>query len=633
MRIELQEIKIENFKGVKSLALDFADGLCVRGDNGTGKTTIFDAVCWVLFDKDSKGIANSQIKPVDADGAEINHLESIVETLFVVDGKPVGLKKSYKEKWTKKRGAATRTFEGHTTDYSVNGVPASLKEYKLAVGAIVEEGIFKLLTNPYEFAGLHWKERRAILIQLCGDVTDADVIASNGDLSGLSAILGDRSIDDVKKILQQRHKAINKDLNDIPVRIQELNRTEPVEQPDLGKKAMLNCSLDALKSRLSTETDTSAIKEKELAVREISVEMSVVRNSAVVSPEKVDIEARISNLKSQVNQKNSGIEENGFEISSLSRRQGQADTNADDLRKRWRFHNETQFSADLTCPTCGQEMPEDSIDDARAAFNKDKSEKLASINANGKNEASESKALGEKIEGLKASNKALNTDVAGMLIEIGALSKELPALEPVVDQAAMDALSDKRRVIEHEITTIKSGSASRTDAIKIDIEEVESKISAIATQEAAATADVERLQRIKDLEAQERKLGLEFEETERQLHTMDAFVISKVDMLESSINSRFKLATFKMFKEQVNGGIEECCEILCGGVPFGRGLNTGASINTGLDIINTLSEYHCVQAPIFVDNSESITQLIDTGSQLIKLIVDPEAKTLTQAKE
>lgn len=633
MKIELQEITIQNFKGIQSLVLNMANGLCVRGDNGTGKTTVFDAVCWVLFDKDSKGTANSQIKPVDGAGAEVHNLESIVDAVFVVDGKPVRLRKSYQEKWTKKRGSAAKTHDGHTTNYSVDEVPAALREYKAAVAAIVEESVFKLLTNPYEFAGLHWKDRRSVLMQLCGDVSVADVIASNSDLSGLSAILGDRSLDDAKKILLQKRKAINKELNDIPVRIQELTRAETVEMPDLEAKSILEGKLAGFRDRLANETDAGAIKEKELAIREISAEILEVRNAAVVSPEKAEIEAMVSELGSKIAQEDSTVTRDRCQVDLMVGEKLRLDTLANNLRAEWKTVNADEFHADLACPTCGQMMPEDSVEDARASFNGNKAQRLADISKRGKEASGESTTLAGKIGVLRSGIANICSSLENMRNEAQALRDRLPGLAPKVDTKAIELLTVKKSVIEGEMMEIKNGSASRRDAIKISIEETEGKISEIDAQVAAVKAGEARVKRVAELEEQERQLGAQFEETEGQLHTMDLFIVSKVDLLESSINSRFKLARFKMFREQVNGGVEECCEILCGGVPFGRGLNTGASINAGLDIINTLSDYHGIQAPIFVDNSESITELIETKSQLIKLIVDPDVKTLTQVKE
>ena len=50
-------------------------------------------------------------------------------------------------------------------------------------------------------------------------------------------------------------------------------------------------------------------------------------------------------------------------------------------------------------------------------------------------------------------------------------------------------------------------------------------------------------------------------------------------------------------------------------------LNGAGKINAGLDIINTLCIFHRVTAPIFVDNAESINEMLSTESQIIKLVV------------
>ena len=99
-------------------------------------------------------------------------------------------------------------------------------------------------------------------------------------------------------------------------------------------------------------------------------------------------------------------------------------------------------------------------------------------------------------------------------------------------------------------------------------------------------------------------------------------------MLEEKINSKFKYARFKLFKTNINGGIEEVCETIFNGVPYSSGLNNAARINVGLDIISTLSEHYGVTAPIFVDNSEAVTKLIDINSQVISLVVSEKDKEL-----
>ena len=50
---------------------------------------------------------------------------------------------------------------------------------------------------------------------------------------------------------------------------------------------------------------------------------------------------------------------------------------------------ETWDAGQEICPTCGQNLPPERVQELRAAFNQKKSEKLASINARGKSECSQ----------------------------------------------------------------------------------------------------------------------------------------------------------------------------------------------------------------------------------------------------
>lgn len=58
------------------------------------------------------------------------------------------------------------------------------------------------------------------------------------------------------------------------------------------------------------------------------------------------------------------------------------------------------------------------------------------------------------------------------------------------------------------------------------------------------------------------------------------------------------------------------------------GLNNGAKINVGIDIINTLSRHYGVAVPLFVDNAESVTNLEYAATQVIRLVVSESDKKL-----
>lgn len=282
--ITLLKLTLRNFKGIRDYVLNPDEAnVSVFGDNAAGKTTLFDAFVWLLFDKDSQNKKDFEIKTLDAAGKVFHKLEHEVEGVLVVNGKRITLRKVFAEKWSKKRGSATEEFSGHTTDYFINGVPAKKAEYDEAVNGIVNENIFKLLTNPMFFnEQLKWQERRKILLEVCGDVADSEVIESNKSLASLPAILGDRSIEDHRKVIAARRSKINEELEKIPIRIDEVYRSMP--QPDGEKTAieerikLISRQIEDKQAELTRLQSGGEIAVKEKRQHELEGELLQLKN-------------------------------------------------------------------------------------------------------------------------------------------------------------------------------------------------------------------------------------------------------------------------------------------------------------------------------------------------------------------
>ena len=227
--MKLTKLTLRNFKGIKDFTLDTkGESVSIFSDNGVGKTTLADAWFWLLFNKDSLNRSDFEIKTLDQDGAAIPMLEHEVEGILSLDGKPLTLKKVYSESWTKKRGSANKEFTGHSTDHFIDGVPVKKNEYEAKIASIVDDRAFALLTNPRHFNEvLSWRERRELLLNICGDITDDAVIASDGKLGKLPDILQGRSLEDHRKVIKAQMVKLNQELTTIPVRISEVQRGLP----------------------------------------------------------------------------------------------------------------------------------------------------------------------------------------------------------------------------------------------------------------------------------------------------------------------------------------------------------------------------------------------------------------------
>ena len=632
--MKLTKLELLNFKGLKSFAIDLNGDVVIRGDNATGKTTVFDSVCWLLFGKDSLDRADFEIKTLDG-GEPIHKVNHEVTGTFTLDeGGTVELKRVYREKYSSPRGGEV-TLTGHTTDYFVDGVPKKEKEYKEMVSSLVDESIFKLITNPLYFNETYsWQNRRKLLLEMCGDISDEDVIASHSNLKALTDILSGHSVDDHRKVVASKKATINKELDMLPVRIDEALRGKPevTANPEVLRLNIdiLNADIEELENDKALLQNGHSIVDKraklkavqrKIMARETELQMEYKKQSVLKSNEYDAVVAEIHNMTSELKDARRRRIDANKEIDYLQ-------NTVNELSLEFESINKEIFAIDINtnCPTCGQPLPEDQIkssrDKAELNFNKQKSKRLEEINnmIGFKNNAIAN--IKEKLQELDA--EAKNTDGIDVKERRKAdLINEIELLKPPVleDDEVYSDLKAEELMLQMAIDEDNSDNSE-------EITELEIKISANKTermkleQELNKFDEIKRIElRVSELEAKQAELSEEKMKLDEASYLMDEFVKAKVNMLEESINARFKLARFKMFNVMLNGNVEECCETTYKGVPY-RSMNNAARINVGLDIINALTSYYKVNAPVFIDNAEAVTEFVPVNSQTIKLIVD-----------
>jgi DNA repair exonuclease SbcCD ATPase subunit len=646
--VKLIRLTLRNFKGIREFTLEAQEGnIDVFGDNATGKTTLADAFMWLLFDKDSQNRKDFEIKTLGPDGEPEHGLEHTVEAkLQLPSGKLLTLKKVFAEKWTKKRGSATAEFTGHTTDHFVDGVPVKKKEYDEQIAEIADEEIFRLLTDPTYFnQQLHWQKRRELLLQVCGDVSDIEVISNNPDLSKLADILGNRTMEQHRKVIQARRAEINKELEKIPVRIDEVKLGLPDISDITDEKALLidiaklRDALRAKQEELAQAKAGGQVAEKTKELRMIEAQIMDLRNRhrqaldervGEKRRELASVQSEIYKTKSEITTKNNLIGSYEYEINALEEKMQK-------LREKWYEENARtfEFNQSETCPTCGQALPQEQLQAARdkalAQFNKVKAEKLESINADGKRLKEMKTSLEEKLEIMGREIEKAKAELAELEQKESVIKTEIDNIvqgaEPVETTPEYVRLQKQHEELQEQIRQAQADVSTTVAAIQKEADEISGAIQALEQAKARFEARESGLKRIEELKAEERKLAAEFEELEQQLYLTEEFIRTKVRLLEDRINSRFQMARFKLFNTLVNGGIEECCETTYNGVPYSN-LNSGARLNVGLDIINTLAEHFAFAPVVFIDNAESVVNILPTKGQQIRLIVSGTDKKL-----
>jgi len=634
--IKINSIKYRHFKGIKSFDLDLmGSNATVSGQNGSGKTTLADGLLWLLFGKDSKG-ASINPKPLNNNNNEVLGMSPEVEAEMIIDGKVTILKRVQQETWTSKRGELEKTRGADTTKYFIDTVPVKQKEWKEYLAALGEESILQILADSGFFMRLDWKKRREILVSMT-DVTDKFIIESDADLKELPEILGEHSVDDMRKVLASQKKEIKSAIDGVPARIQEVTDMKSKHEAAIGD--------------IDREELQMSVLEKQADISDLEIKLQSLKNGdAALDYQNELAQARLklaeverqyladSNLQTQslqedvlekqqevneLRQKKTGAESMVLGIEDVIQAKTKKRT---DLLAEYNKYKNTSFDEHRSvCPTCGQNLPENQVQQMVADFNKRKSDFLEKNIAEGLALKAELATLND--DKLMASNRLAELTSQ---IEIAQKSLDLINNELTQIKSGIKPFSESKRAreIQDEIDLINqkiSNATSDTSEAEADLRDQISSLRAEIADMQAKYQSFEQLssfdERINQLKVEDKRLKDQNQDAERKLWLLDEFTRKKVAALENSINEKFELVRWKLFNIQKNGALAEVCEATYQGIEYGTSLNTGARINCDLDIVNTLSKELDIKIPLFVDNTESVNQLMSIDTQVIELKV------------
>jgi hypothetical protein len=683
MKIELKKLELQNFKGTKKLEIEFINSTTrIFGKNATGKTTIFDAMTWLLFGKDSHDEKEFEIKTLDENGETIHHLEHIVVGTFLIDGQEKVFKKVHKEVWSIKTGEELSTTNSNKTSHYIDDLPILENRYKKEIAEILKEETFKLLTNPFNFSALHWTKRREILMSLSEVENLETIFALNSDFEEIREMLEKHGIDDSMTIFKDQKKKTKKLVEDSKVKINENDVTKhdlteldvndlsaaiveiEEEIKELEESTKDNSSEEALnilkkeKEKIALEITAKeneiTAKENEITAKENEKEKKVLEmqgdslekiekireDKSVLEKVLAKDEKEIDNIfaKKEANV----VSIKNLELSILKKRDEFAEKSGDEIQE-----------VDKFCETCKQEIPQKDLKtiienhktkkaagllniteagkklvEEKKREEKEKDERLAGLlklNKELQKTAKEIKTKEEEILKIKEGNKISENEPILLKIkkEIETLETGIKGLEKDIENLQKE--NEEKRVKESNIknkeNTGNSEILGRIQDKKDEKEEVQKELNKFTENK---NKDI----RIEELKKEEKELLNKFNALEKKIFLTEEFVKIKAGLVEKEVNLKFKHVSFKLFKILVNGGLEETCEIMYKGVPFSKNLNNGAMIKAGVDIINTLSKKEGVEAPIFIDNKESITEVLETDAQMIELIVSAKDEKL-----
>jgi len=646
-KIILKSLKLRNFKGIEEFTFTPNEELTsIFGTNKVGKSTLLPcSLIWLFWGKDQFDRKDYQIKTLDENNVPIPQIEHEVCGVFLIDGEETKLQRIFKEKWTKPRGAENEILTGHVTKFLWNNVPLNLGEYTNKLTEIIcDEILFKMITNPLFFNNdkmMPWLKRREVLTQIVGgEESDQSITESDPKFTELFNKLTNKSLVEYKKEIANKKKLLKEKKEEIPARIDELSRNTPKE-PEEGYPAIekeievQNGRVAAIEDKITDKTKgteqfyldkTKRVEEiGKLKVRKSEIEQAARESN---SKKSFAFNTKTREFTSSVALYEQSIQKDSDEIVRKKAKATLIEKQLPPLRAEIKRLGEQEFTFDenlAECPTCKRRFEESDVtakeNELRDNFNTDIAQKQSDINIKGK-------ALSEEVDSLKMEILDHEANIELAMEELDSIQKEaLEHKNSAVGFATMESIVAKDIEYTKLLSDIKAIEFENNQAepivdvsvltkekedLGVLIDELKEKLS---TKKAIDDAEVRKQELLDD----QKNYAQQIADLEKDEFVIENFEKVKSDRIENPINDLFKTVRFKLYKTQLNEGLDPCCECLINGVPFAAA-NSADMIKSGIEIINVLNEYFQISLPIVVDNAEAVvTPLPETSNQLIKL--------------
>ncbi len=675
-QVFIKRLALNNFKGKRYLAIDFEGNVTtVSGRNGTGKTTVIDAFNWLLFGKDSKGDSDQKfgIKTTDKNGEFIPHLEHDVTGTFEVTDTETGetetrtyrrvLVEDWKERTDPETGEVSEYLKGHHTNYYYNDMPLKTKtEYDRLVTELIPENVFRIITNPAFFLSQHWQDQREMLLQMAGNITDEEIISSNRKFDKLVELLQGKNLDGFQAMIKEDRAKIDKELQKIPTRIDEVNRNTPesmdfpaLEEQLSGLSEEFDMIDKAMTSKAEANRHAYTIRQgKQKTINDYRLKQQDILFKAQQEANRKTITANAEHdnavrvLESLENAKKNFIYYFDKEKRNIQARIEKSNKDVelhvkeqDEIREEWFRVNSEEFNDKdgLICPLfkhgCADSEALQAYHANQAAarekFYKDKEERLNKITEKGKHlglmikvAKDNAKHEAEELAELEEKHRANMANEENMQKEAEIKRDQNPkqATPVIKGEDLPEWVHLQEEIVRITEEMLETGEQEDdTAALRQQRAEVQAKIDAVK-KDLQKREQIEQAEsRIEELNRQKRELQKEKAQLQGKEDLITDFERAKMEEVERRVNAMFAYVQFKMYRQQIEDAkqVPDCiCYI--DGVRYAD-KNTAAKVNAGLDVINTLCSFYNVNAPIFIDNAESVNEFINVSSQLIKLEV------------
>ena len=650
--VNIKSVDLQNyrcFNGEREFRANFGQKTRVSGKNGSGKSTVMNAVMEVLTGKNADGTQADNVRPI-ADGQEVEGVDVERTVVLDIDGKETEIKKITKQKRERVDGVMQYVLGSNVNSYTVDGISFNQKK----LDEFISENICPPETllaccNPNAFLSLKsTTDMRAFLEKMAGFDLNEYIKSLGAEFSEVEEITKGHPIEQVQKTL-------NKQLTDqkkATTKAETEWKYEKAKAVDSGKDDVTRLT----EKKVSYENQIAILDEQEKSlddvmaaydqkskdILDLKFEQSEIMRKAneglvqqrkeldgeifSLEQDKKSAENDLRTAEMDLKHANMGIERHTAEV-----KQAQTD---------WKTYYEREYPEEnlerikaeqfdensLVCPTCGQDLPEEqaekiraefeqkkairikSEEDIREQFYQQKDKKLTEITEFGNKAATDLKEAKKAQAEAERKVTELKQKITSLAMEIQQKNTELSKLPESVDlsdNTEYQKITAEIEQAEAALHELNNGSEQRR--------EIANKRNGFIRDCAKIDAEINNIQRKKQVHEEEvEKLYQAFRESsqkeadiQRKKDILKNFSIKKNERIAEMINPYFEEFQFNFLSYTQSNDPVEVCEMLRNGVEY-RNLNYSDQLICKVDLLCGFQKIQGVSLPIFIDNAESI---------------------------
>ena len=641
--ITLKAMKIANFKGIVALDIQFNQTTRISGANGTGKSSIYDAYMWCLFNKNQFG-KEQNVQPLTKDNELVHKVVTSVELVLDVDGREYTIRREQREDWQVPRGTSVEVLKGRKQDRYINETPYGERDFinKLTAEVCTLDEWFTL-SSVTAFMAIDQDKRRKFLQLLTGEIDEKEIAANYPSV--LKALEEGKTVEELSRQNKVTRSKAKQDLDEIPARIDQQERLRVTEdvtgwEQKKAEAETKRAEYDAQLQDHQSKRPADASGQFASKLVDVNRRIAAIANETSAKHMSLTEDARRDIPTITAEQSKAGVRKAQLqaEIERLTKQKAKDEESLKEAGNNWRKINAETYNevVEDTCPVCGQPLPEDKVEEAKQKaiekFNEDKLSRLSAAEKVGREYRAKVTNADIDIAKCEAEIKEIDEKAGQLQAQLDVAKAKMDGVKSVEsmlqENAEYQQLLNEKAEINRQMEEASQSSNTLIEEYNNRTNELLANIRACDNTIADANTQIARVagnKRIDEEKARLQQQSVELAQVVANCDKIDfeiaSFKKAKISIVEDRVSSLFEIVRWKMYEPNLtNDGEKEICQAVIDGVPYEQ-TNSATRINAGVDIVNGISKAIETNVPLFIDNAESVSIIRKTASQLITLTV------------